>query len=789
MVPGVGDQLGRYTLLKRLAVGGMGEVFVAARVGGPTGLGSLVALKVLRDELAVDQQFVDMLVDEANIAKHLNHQNLVSVLDLGEDSGNYYIAMEFVRGITAERLIESLVGSGRKLDVPLAVHIGIELCRALQYAHTRENERGEPLGIIHRDVTPANILLSTEGEVKLTDFGIARAIGRIHKTQAGVLKGKFGYMAPEMVRYESLDARADLFCVGVVLYLLAAGRHPVAQASVMEAIHRYESKRIPRPSSLNPNVPSDLDQVLMTALEPRPSMRWQNAERLGDALQEIFHAHSEWRASEQAMAAGLAHRIRQVAPEIFGDLVSKETIQGIADDCRLPRGWLPYHADLGSTSGADMASVPPWMKDEDGGQFQGHISGDQPWPEDDIPPIGKAPLPVVASAAGMVLHAEDPTLALVNETADFVDFRKSIKNVTERSFEPGMKEGNAPTLVPVAQKRNATTEGDSASTLLEGMRQEEVRQAIAKLDSVGASPTLPQGANTPNRSSELGHNFHAGLAGAPIAAGGDDATFLREPIVGVDVDNAPTFLRNDRRMGEPASLVEGLQDEGFLGPSKTQPPSPRLFSGQGDIGYQGEPPLTSGRDEYSSSPAPQSGRRTRRRKTERVVTLAAFAGLAGLGGAGLYLWFATKILWPELRITTQPGGASVLIDGREHAGNTPMVVKISPGQQHRIELRAEGYRPALRQITDVVQRARTYMLEVRMKRVSPVLRIGPVSARVFVNGQEVGRGQKVELNRLPAEGPVRIRVAAPRHLPHKLKFDSVESVPTSLDITLLRRAK
>ncbi|HXV37392.1 MAG TPA: serine/threonine-protein kinase, partial [Myxococcota bacterium] len=197
-MPEIGDSLGRYTLLKRLAAGGMGEVYLAAKPG-PVGFGPRVALKVLREQLASDQQFIDMLVDEANISMFLNHQNVVSVLDLAEDTGTYYIAMEFVQGITVEGLLERLIAKGEKLDIPIGLYIATELCRALKYAHTRVNHAGEPLNIIHRDVTPANILLSVQGEVKLTDFGIARARARLAGTLegAGVLKGKLRYMPPE----------------------------------------------------------------------------------------------------------------------------------------------------------------------------------------------------------------------------------------------------------------------------------------------------------------------------------------------------------------------------------------------------------------------------------------------------------------------------------------------------------------------------------------------------------------------------------------------------------------
>src|SRR5262249_39931843 len=299
---------------------------------GPVGFGPRVALKILRDELASDQQFVDMLVDEANISMFLNHQNVVSVLDLSEDQGTYYIAMEFVQGVTVEGILEKLIYQGRKLDLSLGLYIATELCRALKYAHTRVNHAGEPLNIIHRDVTPANILLSTQGEVKLTDFGIARAKGRIHQTQAGVLKGKFGYMAPEMIRYEELDARADLFCAGVVIYLMLTGRHPVAGATVMEAIQRYEDKQIPKPSQVSPDIPTSLDQIVMRALEPKPDNRWASAAALGAALQDVVLKNAAWRREVQDGAARLSELIRQISPEVFQDPIPADAAEKMLKD-------------------------------------------------------------------------------------------------------------------------------------------------------------------------------------------------------------------------------------------------------------------------------------------------------------------------------------------------------------------------------------------------------------------------------------------------------------------------
>lgn len=329
-VPEVGQNLGRYTLLKKLAVGGMGEIYLAARAG-PLGFASPVALKVLKDEFASDRQFVDMLIDEANISRFLNHQNVVSVLDFGESDRTYYIAMEYVQGLTLKQLLDGVRARKAPLELSVALYIATELCRALKYAHTRNNHAGEPLNIVHRDVTPGNVLLSVQGEVKLTDFGIARARGRSHQTQAGVLKGKFGYMAPEMIRYEAIDARADLFCVGVVVYEMVAGCHPVEGASIMEAIHRFEERRIDPPSKFNPAVPKALDVILLRALEPKTSDRWASATALGNALQDLALQSPALRGEMRNAGQRLVELMRELEPSAFDQPVPKEALERLLE--------------------------------------------------------------------------------------------------------------------------------------------------------------------------------------------------------------------------------------------------------------------------------------------------------------------------------------------------------------------------------------------------------------------------------------------------------------------------
>lgn len=311
----VGSALGDYTLLTKFAEGGMGEIYLGARLE-PTGFAPPVVLKVLRDELSHDSTFVDMIVDEANIAMRLQHRNVVSVLDFGAEANTYYMAMEYVHGVSLERLLAAHAERKVTLDLPVAFHIAMELCSALSYAHSRRDPSGQPLGIVHRDVTPANILLSLHGDVRLTDFGLARASGRNTETMPGVLKGRFGYMAPEMLRYEEIDARADVFSAGVVGYGMIAGRHPADGFSMVEALTVFEENKYAPASHHNPHVPEALDAILSYALDANPATRYQSADELGSALRELV---THWARQWPQMSNGRV-RLASMMPTLFPEL-------------------------------------------------------------------------------------------------------------------------------------------------------------------------------------------------------------------------------------------------------------------------------------------------------------------------------------------------------------------------------------------------------------------------------------------------------------------------------------
>jgi len=272
-----GQRYGKYLLLDRIAYGGMAEIFKAKALGA-AGFEKNVAIKRLHSRYAEDREVIAMLQDEARIVSQLNHQNICQVLDLGRVDDTYYIAMEFVDGAdlaTIMRRGEKLFP--RALPYPAILFIMNEVLSGLDYAHRKTDPDGNSMGIIHRDISPQNVLVSLEGEVKIIDFGIAKAKGQSHKTEAGVIKGKFRYMSPEQARGEHIDHRADVFAAGVVLYELILG-HPHSRGLTdMQVLVRIQQGYLDPLDQLIPDLPVPLTEMVDRALAPRPEDRWPSA--------------------------------------------------------------------------------------------------------------------------------------------------------------------------------------------------------------------------------------------------------------------------------------------------------------------------------------------------------------------------------------------------------------------------------------------------------------------------------------------------------------------------------
>ena len=307
-------KLGRYQVINRIASGGMAEVFLAKAVGA-MGFQRLVAIKLIHANFTRDDEFVKMFIDEARIAMHLHHRNIVQVFDLDKVGDTYFIAMEFVHGVNLYDVYERIASKNRWIEPSMALYLVAEISKGLHFAHTRAGPDGKPLGIVHRDISPQNVLLSFEGEVKITDFGIATAAERLHQTAAGIVKGKYAYMAPERLQEQPIDARVDVFSVGVLLYELLVGENPYAGPSAVETIENVLNKDVPPPSARGAPVSKALDEICLRALAKNPDDRYASGQHMADAVteyaMELTHARKDMAAGDNSVA----HLLTELFPE------------------------------------------------------------------------------------------------------------------------------------------------------------------------------------------------------------------------------------------------------------------------------------------------------------------------------------------------------------------------------------------------------------------------------------------------------------------------------------------
>jgi len=292
MLPG--DKIGRYEIVRRLAAGGMAEIFLA-KLRGEAGFEKEVVLKRILPQWSIDRDFVAMLIDEAKIAVQLNHPNIVQVYELAREGEVYYISMEYLNGVDARRLLQKAQAEKARVPVEASLFIICELLEALAYAHSRKDASGLPLEIIHRDISPQNILLSFEGAVKLADFGIAKAASRSQETVTGVLKGKFAYMSPEQANQEVLDHRSDLFSLTVVFYELLTGERLFYRGSDLDTLDRVRRCDVSFSPQALKIIPTALQEVLRKGLAKRPEDRFKDAAAFREVLIKIARrSGKEW---------------------------------------------------------------------------------------------------------------------------------------------------------------------------------------------------------------------------------------------------------------------------------------------------------------------------------------------------------------------------------------------------------------------------------------------------------------------------------------------------------------
>ncbi len=300
---------GPYLLLRRLAVGGMAEVYVA-RARGVGGFEKLVAIKVIHPRFSEDPHFTELLVEEAKIAVLLTHVNIGQIFDLGVVDGTYYIALEYIEGADAWRLLRKAGSLGVTLPLDVCMFLAAGVCHGLDHAHRKRDAEGRPLGIVHRDISPQNVLVSFHGEVKIVDFGIAKAALRSGQTEAGVIKGKYYYMSPEQAWGDPMDHRSDIFSAGIVLYELLIGEMLYREDSIPALLDRVRKADIAPPERRRADIPPALSAVVMRALAREPERRFQSAHEMAQALVQLLYA-----TSPSFTASRVAALMQELFPE------------------------------------------------------------------------------------------------------------------------------------------------------------------------------------------------------------------------------------------------------------------------------------------------------------------------------------------------------------------------------------------------------------------------------------------------------------------------------------------
>lgn len=335
-------QLGRYSLHAELASGGMATVYLA-RLNGPVGFGRTVAIKRLHPHLARDPNFVAMFLDEARLAARVQHPNVVTTLDVVASDRELFLVMDYIRGESLGLLTRLVKKSKATIPIPIAARILIDMLMGLHAAHEATNEKGEPLGIVHRDVSPQNVIVGADGVSRVLDFGVAKAASRLQTTREGQLKGKIPYMPPEQLNGE-VSQRTDVYAAGVVIWETLTCTRLFKGETEAQVLHMIMTAPIPQPSSVNPEVPGPLDRVVLKALQKNPNDRYQTARELAEAIDACVRPASTMQVAEwleKTAASSLAMRNKVVAEIESGASTPDKPLMEMLEEASRPSRDIP----------------------------------------------------------------------------------------------------------------------------------------------------------------------------------------------------------------------------------------------------------------------------------------------------------------------------------------------------------------------------------------------------------------------------------------------------------------
>ena len=630
---------GKYVLLDRINVGGMAEVF-KAKAFGVEGFERLVAVKRILPSIAEDQEFITMFIDEAKISVQLTHANVAQTFDLGKVTDAYFIAMEYVHGKDLRAVFERARKRGETVPVPMACYLAMKMCEGLDYAHNKKDAAGRELHLVHRDVSPQNVLLSYDGETKIIDFGIAKAAGKASKTQAGILKGKFGYMSPEQVRGLPLDRRSDVFAVGIVLYELLTGERLFSGESDFSTLEKVRNVEIMPPSTYNRRIPDELEQLVLKALAKDVEDRYQSAMDLHDDLQSFMYTSGNF-FSRKDLSAYMR--------KAFADEIAKETAR--EEEYRRMEADGSLSSSPGVvTSGLDaFDDLAPVERSQPAAQVPSRPAPPVPTQK---PPARKAATMMGMPAAVPPPPVPPPPPARVSAPVPPPPRPSSASVPTSSTAAPPAA---APASTAPAVPTPPVAEAAAGGIDMDWDEEELSTQIYDKPDDV-RSPLVADLPPAPvviaNPMSSPGGVSSPGVAAAPLG-----------------VSAAPPFASTPIRSASPSeasgapSPFDNLPAQGSIVAEPTavthKAPAPKAASSSGLIAA--------------------------------VVTLVAVAGVAAVGAGA---WFMLARSQPAtITLSTVPADPVVYLDGTvvQTSTSSPFVVaNVTPGQ-HTVEVRKEGF--------------------------------------------------------------------------------------------------
>jgi serine/threonine-protein kinase len=669
----------RYTIRRKIADGGTAEIFLATQQG-PHGFEKRVVLKRIFTAFYADPQFRNMLVDEAHIAMSLNHSNIVQVLDLGENEGQYFLALELVDGWTLDTVLRRVQALGAAIPPPIALYLAAEVCRALAYAHGKAGSDGKPLGIVHRDISPHNVLLSEQGEVKITDFGIAKSHNRREKSLGNLIKGKIAFMSPEQASGEPLDRRSDLFSLGTILYVMITRRYPFDAPTDYETLLLVKSGQYPPPEEVRAGLNPELYRVLKRAMSRDREERYQHAEDMLVDVEQVMRLAFR--------AVGQTELMRWLADLTARDGVLPLTKQGDGASGAIPAN--PHQSVVQSAASVGFA------------------------------PGRRAPPPPIPLAARSIRKAPEPTL--VDEPVPVVGAapRENLKNIRteDLTLEPLLED--APSATPL---RRASLDAEPTTVMaVAGPEAHETRTPPPLVETPAGKAARAPRAGVAREPSPAAPSVPAQPARAPD----EPVPVLTTPrfprpavlfaglAVLVLIAGALAFVRHRRTSSETAQITTptpsqtGAGTEESKGTTPVAPPSPASPGlpavsdspvADASTGVPSQAPAQTAGTAAAHEPSSDAGQA---KATETAKLATEDENDSGGEGASESA-SARDDEAPDgeatavVTVKTTPMGAAVRL-GKKNRGATPVNLKLKKGQSYELFFTKEGYSPLTKKV-------------------------------------------------------------------------------------------